>query len=130
MRKWDIEPGGVYGVLRHTGDEAEGLAKAGEALGEHIQGAAMSAGSMAQGYGPYVPGLGAVAAALGEYFKARKDSLLYLAARTWSSTQGASTATQAYQNGSLEMAANAQKEASKEPDVEAFLKAMKAQAAK
>ncbi len=60
----------------------------------------MSAGSMAQGYGPYVPGRGAVAAALGEYFKAREDSLIYLAARTWSSTQGASTATQAYQEGS------------------------------
>ena len=129
MTTWDIEPAGVYGVLSRTGEEAEGLAKAGEALGEHIQGAAMSAGSLAQGYGPYVPGRGAVAAALGEYFTAREDSLIYLAARTWSSTQGASTATQAYQEGSLEMAANAQKEASKEPDVEAFLKAMKARSA-
>ncbi|MFF1353325.1 DUF6507 family protein [Streptomyces sp. NPDC058297] len=128
MTAWDIDPAGVYGVLTRTGDQAEGLAKAGEALGEHVQEAAMSAGSLAQGYGPYVPGQGAVAASLGEYLSAREDSLVYLAARTWSSTQGAAKATQAYRDGSIEMAENAQAEAAKAPDVAAFLKAMKKQA--
>lgn len=128
MTAWDIDPAGVYGVLNRTGDQAEGLAKAGDAIGEQVRSAALSAGSLAQGYGPYVPGQGAVAAALGEYFAAREDTLIRLAARTWSSTQGAADATRAYENGSVEMAENAQAEAAKAPDVAAFLKAMKKRA--
>lgn len=115
---WDISPSGVKGVLTNTATAAEGLSNTGKALEKTVPSAASSAGTIEQGGVEKSGTQGPVAAALGEFFDAYQKDLMYVAERTSNSIDGAATATNYYLTGDLEMAAQAQQEALKEPRID------------
>jgi hypothetical protein len=118
MTGWDISPSGVQRVLTKTAEAAEGLSDTGKALQETLPSAAKSAGTVQQG-GVEKSGVqGPVAAALGEFFTAYQEKLMYVAVRTSNSLSGAATATNEYVKGDLKMAAQAQANALKEPKID------------
>lgn len=118
MTGWDISPSGVQHVLTETAKAAEGLSNTGKALQETAPSAAGSAGTIQQG-GVEKSGVqGPVGAALGEFFTAYQEKLAYVAVRTSNSLNGAATATNAYVKGDLDMAAQAQANALKEPKID------------
>ncbi|GAA0962493.1 hypothetical protein GCM10009575_097580 [Streptomyces rhizosphaericus] len=113
---WDIDTSGVRGVLLKTGrvaDDIEGQAKS---YGKHLLSAAKSAGTLSMGCGPKPEG-GPVAAALVEFEQKTENDIKYIAARSGKSIKGAATATKEYVGGDLAMAAHAQHEALKAPDL-------------
>lgn len=122
MPAWDIDTGGVRGVLSRTGEAAGKLEGQATSYSGHMESAASSAGTI--GAGAEAPQVGLVGAALAEFAKATQDTLMFVGARAGKSLTGAVDATTAYVNGNLDMAADAQREALKAPD----LKALKAQA--
>ncbi|MER6750559.1 DUF6507 family protein [Streptomyces fungicidicus] len=118
MTGWDISPSGVSGVLKETAKAAEGLSNTGKALQKTMPSAAESAGTIQQG-GVEKSGVqGPVGAALGEFFTAYQEKLMYVAVRTSNSLNGAAGATNAYVKGDLDMAARAQANALKEPKID------------
>ncbi|WP_217251615.1 DUF6507 family protein [Streptomyces sp. AC602_WCS936] len=118
MTGWDISPSGVQGVLKETAKAAEGLSNTGKALQETLPSAAESAGTIQQGGVERSGVQGPVAAALGEFFTAYQEKLMYVAVRTSNSLNGAAGATNAYVKGDLDMAARAQANALKEPKID------------
>ncbi|MBT3151118.1 hypothetical protein HTV45_09490 [Streptomyces sp. CHD11] len=118
MTGWDISPSGVQGVLKKTATAAEGLSNTGKALQKTMPSAAKSAGTIQQGGVERSGVQGPVAAALGEFFTAYQEKLMYVAVRTSNSLSGAAGATNAYVKGDLEMAARAQANALKEPKID------------
>lgn len=119
MTGWDISPTGVKGVLEKTGTAAEGLGKAGTTLQTAVPAAAKAAGSLDMGGGGgESEGLGLVAVALSQFMEAHTERLQKIGARASASLNGAADATNAYLTGDLEQAANAQREALKEPKID------------
>ncbi|GAA2944648.1 DUF6507 family protein [Streptomyces griseoincarnatus] len=118
MTGWDISPSGVSGVLKETAKAAEGLSNTGKALQESMPSAAKSAGTIQQGGVERSGVQGPVGAALGEFFTAYQEKLMYVAVRTSNSLNGAAGATNAYVKGDLDMAARAQANALKEPKID------------
>ncbi|MFH9816074.1 DUF6507 family protein [Streptomyces sp. NPDC017230] len=118
MTGWDISPSGVQGVLKETAQAAEGLSNTGKALQETLPSAAGSTGTIQQGGVERSGVQGPVAAALGEFFTAYQEKLMYVAVRTSNSLNGAADATNAYVKGDLDMAARAQANALKEPKID------------
>ncbi|WP_279617241.1 DUF6507 family protein, partial [Streptomyces albus] len=89
----------------------------------HMESAASSAGTIAAGEAPE---MGLVGAALAEFAMKTQDDLLFVGARAGKSMTGAVEAVKAYNQGDLDMAAAAQREALKAPDL-AALKAAQGQ---
>ncbi|MGX2995047.1 DUF6507 family protein [Streptomyces sp. JNUCC 64] len=116
MTGWDISPLGVKGVLEKTGTAAEGLAKVGTTLQTAVPAAATAAGGLSAG--GEGEGQGLVAVALSQFVTAHTERLQKIGARASASLNGAADATNAYVTGDLEQAANAQREALKEPVVD------------
>ncbi|MGW0542350.1 DUF6507 family protein [Streptomyces griseoincarnatus] len=118
MTGWDISPSGVQRVLTETAQAAESLGTVDEALQENLPSAAASAGTIQQGGVEKSGVTGPVGSALAEFFNAYAKKLKYVAVRTSNSLDGAATATNAYVRGDLEMAAQAQASALKEPKID------------
>lgn len=118
MTGWDIDPVGVRGVLETSGTHAKNLSDAGSAMQGNLEEAASAAGMITSQYGPYTSTVGVVGAALGEFLQQWGHDLLYIAERAGKSLSGAAEATGHYLEGDLDLAANAQREAAKEPKVE------------
>ncbi|MFJ2817073.1 DUF6507 family protein [Streptomyces sp. NPDC087294] len=118
MARWDIHPAGVYGVLSRTGTAAKNLSEAGSAIQGNLEEAASAAGTLTSQYGPYTSTVGLVGSALSQLAQHWGRDLLYIAERTSKSMEGADEATRCYLAGSLEQAANAQREAAKEPKID------------
>ncbi|TQE14943.1 hypothetical protein SipoB123_44650 [Streptomyces ipomoeae] len=108
----------MRGVLETSGTHAENLSEAGSAAQGNLEEAASAAGMITSQYGPYTSTVGVVGAALGEFLQQWSHDLLYIAKRTSKSLSGAAEATRHYVEGDLDLAANAQREAAKEPKVD------------
>ncbi|MFJ5291048.1 DUF6507 family protein [Streptomyces sp. NPDC088348] len=115
MTAWDISVSGVRGVLSRTETAAEGLSDACTSMEKTLPSAASSAGTISGTYCGAGPPSGPVAAALAEFHHAKQRDLVYVAQRTIKSLNGASEATHEYLKGNVEMAANVQRTAVKEP---------------
>ncbi|MGW4560908.1 DUF6507 family protein [Streptomyces sp. NPDC004561] len=118
MTGWDIHPAGVYKVLSECGTAAKNMSDAGSAMQGNLEEAASAAGTLTSQYGPYTSTAGLVGSALGHFMQHWSRDLVYIAKRTAGSLHGADQATRSYMTGSLEQAANAQREAAKEPKVD------------
>ncbi|MEK8143324.1 DUF6507 family protein [Streptomyces sp. M10(2022)] len=123
MTAWDIKPQGVQGQLKITGTHAGDLDKALNALMLNMAAAASAAGTAVPGtmdtppiQGPVAPGqpplpqnvTGPVGAALGQYLEGRQKNLKAMAERIQAAVLGAAAATNAYSEGDLDAAKNAQ----------------------
>ncbi|MCH0539328.1 hypothetical protein I3F58_07085 [Streptomyces sp. MUM 203J] len=122
MTWWDIKPQGVQGQLQLTGTKAGELEKALKAMLKDIQAAAEAAGTAVPGsaattrlQGPpsssddlVRKAQGPVAAALGEYVQKRGKEFSSMAERTQAAVLGAAKATNAYLEGDLKAAKEAQ----------------------
>lgn len=115
---WDVDPAGVYGVLSKAGTAAKDMSDAGSAIQGNLEEAASAAGTLTSQYGPYTSTVGLVGSALSQFAEHWGRDLLYIAKRTSQSLHGADEATRFYMAGSVEQAANAQREAAKEPKVD------------
>lgn len=111
MTAWDIEPGGVRGVLQRAGTAATTMSTAGRQMQKTLPEAAKHAGTIAEGghEGQGTPG--PVGSALGVFFNQWSKNLEYIAERAGSSLNGAALATNEYVKGDLEMAAKKHGEA-------------------
>jgi hypothetical protein len=103
MAAWDIDPGGVNGVLAATGGIAAEFDAQATALNTAIGGAGAECSS------------GLVAGALAELAAAQSVQVDGVYRRTEACLAGAANATNAYVEGDLQMAANAQAAASGAP---------------
>lgn len=112
---WDIDTGGVKGVLIKTGNVADDIEGQAKSYGTNLESAATSAGTLSMG-GERPEG-GPVGAALAEFAQKTQDDIKYVAARAGKSIKGTVDATTAYIDGDLGMAADAQREALKAPDL-------------
>lgn len=130
MTGWDIKPQGVQGRLKVVGGHAGELEEALNAMLASLGAAARAAGTVVPGgteagvsMGPVAPGrergpvavsviappaMGPVAAALGEYAKARQPKLKSMSERIQAAVLGAATATNEYMEGDLDTAKQAQ----------------------
>ncbi|WP_236247028.1 DUF6507 family protein [Streptomyces sp. CC210A] len=122
MTGWDIKPQGVQGQLRLTGTKAGELEKALQAMLGDVQAAAAAAGTAVPGsaattrlQGPPSSSdnlerkaQGPVAAALAQYVEKRGKEFRSMAERTQAAVLGAAKATNAYVEGDLETAKEAQ----------------------
>jgi crotonobetainyl-CoA:carnitine CoA-transferase CaiB-like acyl-CoA transferase len=114
---WDLNPQGISGVLKTTGETASNLQKHATAFGEHLTSAASSAGTISADAAPageQAQG-GLVALALSQFAERASKDLSFVAARAGKSLQGVVDATTAYLNGDEEMAAEAQRNTLKAP---------------
>ncbi|WP_370420536.1 DUF6507 family protein [Streptomyces sp. QH1-20] len=119
MSGWDIQPDGVRSVLASIDDPMRDLVEGSTAYLGFLTSACTSTGTLT--FGDHVPPMGLVGVALTQYAQATQQTLPYLVGRTRNSVMGARTATTEYLNGATEMAANAQREALKAPDVSQLL---------
>ncbi|WP_052869804.1 DUF6507 family protein, partial [Streptomyces niger] len=111
MAGWDLDPQGIQGVLKTTGEFAGKIETHTKAYGEHLQSAATSAGTITAegggqggGQGGEKPAGGLVALALSQFSEHTVNDLKFIAMRAGKSLNGAVEATTAYTNGDLEMA--------------------------
>ncbi|MEU7489708.1 DUF6507 family protein [Streptomyces sp. NPDC042319] len=124
MAGWDLDPQGISGVLKTTGEFAGKIETHTKAYGEHLQSAATSAGTIAaegeaRGGGKgEKPGGGLVALALSQFSEHTINDLKFIAMRAGKSLNGAVDATTAYTKGDLEMAAESQRKALGAVDVD------------
>ncbi len=109
MPGWDISPSGVHGVLGRAESVASEFDPRMSSMNADLGGAAGQSGS------------GLVAAALGGFDEAQAGHIGFVFARTGAAMTGAARATDAYVEGDLEMAANAQAAASAAPDPRASM---------
>ncbi|MFI1968175.1 hypothetical protein BLA24_20720 [Streptomyces cinnamoneus] len=118
--KWDIQLDGVRAALGHTGEVAGKFEEEFTSYGEHVSGAATSAGTMALGGATAPEGgfVGPVGAALKEFADGTENDLRFLPVRAGKSIKGAREAAEAYQQGDLEMAQNKEDAALKAPTPE------------
>lgn len=103
MTKWNLDPAGIKGVVERTGNDAKRFEGAAKTYGEALQGAAENSGS------------NLVASALVGFAEHHKPTLQSMAERAGRVLNGAVTATNAYIDGDLTMAANAQHDALNPP---------------
>ncbi len=96
MSRWNLDPGGVKGVVERTGAEAKRFEGAAKTYGDAVEGAAQASGS------------NLVASALAGFAAHHKPTLQGMADRAVRVLNGAINATTAYLDGDLQMAANAQ----------------------
>ncbi|WP_052869803.1 DUF6507 family protein, partial [Streptomyces niger] len=114
MAGWDLDPQGISGVLKTTGEFAGKIETHTKAYGEHLQSAATHAGTIAAegeahgggggGGKGEKPAGGLVALALSQFSEHTLNDLKFIAMRAGKSLNGAVEATTAYTNGDLEMA--------------------------
>lgn len=100
MGTWDIDPPGVKGVVDRTITAAEGFETHLTTYGNNLSSAAKNGGS------------GIVATALQDFANHHEAGIKAMVNQTTKSLTGAVNATKAYVDGDLEMAANAQRNAS------------------
>lgn len=103
MAAWDIDPAGVGGVVASTRGVAAGFDTQTTTLNSAIDGALSESGSAL------------VAGSLGDLAAAQKVQVDGMAERALACFAGAANATNAYVEGDLQMAANAQAAASSAP---------------
>ncbi|KUO13880.1 DUF6507 family protein [Streptomyces sp. SS7] len=118
MPGWDLQPQGISGVVKTTGETASHLQKHATAFGEHLTSAASSAGTIsadAPAAGGEQAQGGLVALALSQYAERASKDLSFVAARAGKSLQGVVDATTAYLNGDEQMALEAQRNTLKAP---------------
>ncbi|MGH4016952.1 MAG: DUF6507 family protein [Pseudonocardiaceae bacterium] len=109
MSRWDISPAGVRGVLTQT------QAVAGEFEGHMASmNSAMEGGAAEASSEP-------IATALTGWVDAKRPSIEFIFTRAAASVNGAAQATNAYLQGDLEMAANAQASVTAAPDPRATM---------
>ncbi|WP_033326971.1 DUF6507 family protein [Streptomyces yerevanensis] len=122
MPAWDISPSGVDSVTSLVELAMDDVAKDVKAYGTDVESAAASAGTISTADSTCAP-VGPVGAALSLFVERTAGDVLFLGARAAKSVNGAIEATNHYLDGSLEQAANAQRQAEKAPDVKALLEA-------
>ena len=103
MPSWDIEPSGVRGVVGRT----EGVAKSFEDQMTKLENALSGAAAQSSS--------GIVGEALSGFAEANKSQFQFVFTRTGACLNAAVQATNAYLDGDLTMAANAQKSAAAAP---------------
>jgi hypothetical protein len=122
MSGWDLQPQGIQGVLKTTGEIAGHFEGQLKAYSEHLESAATNAGTIsAEGEGGSSEkggGGGLVALALSQFAEHTAAELKFMAARAGKSLTGAVEATTAYLNGDTEMAAEAQRKALAAPKID------------
>ncbi len=109
MSRWDIDPAGVRTVLTGTQNVAAEFDGQMTSLNAGIEGAAAQSSSEI------------VAAALAGFAEAAGTNIAFVFTRTGACLGGAANATNAYLDGDLEMAANAQASATAAPDPRATM---------
>lgn len=114
--QWDIRTDGVSSVVSRTSDVARHLKGEAKSYAGHLENAAKYAGTLSQG-GQQGSGaaIGLVGLALSQFGEATQKSLDFLAERTGKALQGTVDATKHYVHGDLDMAAEAQANAVKDP---------------
>ncbi|GAA2657727.1 DUF6507 family protein [Streptomyces vastus] len=122
MPAWDISPSGVDSVTSLVGLAMDDVAKDVKAYGTDVESAATWAGTISTADSGCAP-VGPIGAALSLFVERTAGDVLFLGARAAKSVNGAIEATNHYLAGSLEQAANAQRQAEKAPDVKALLEA-------
>jgi hypothetical protein len=105
MTRWNIDPNGVRAVLVNTQNVAGQFDGQMTTLNAALQGAAAQSSS------------DIVAGALSGFADSAAASLTFVFTRTGACLGGAAQATNAYLEGDLQMAANAQRSAGAAPDV-------------
>jgi hypothetical protein len=121
MSGWDLQPQGIQGVLKTTGEIAGHFEGQLKAYSEHLESAATNAGTISaegEGGGGENGGGGLVALALSQFAEHTATELKFMAARAGKSLTGAVEATTAYLNGDTEMAAEAQRKALAAPKID------------
>lgn len=120
MTGWDLEPQGIQGVVKTTGESARKFGTHATSYGKHLESAAKSAGTISAeggggGSGSVSAGEsgegaagGLVALALSQFAHHTTTDLKFIAARARKSLQGAIEATTEYLNGDMQMAERAQ----------------------
>jgi uncharacterized protein DUF6507 len=103
MSSWDIDPSGVRGVVGRT----EGVAKSFEGQMTTLENALSGAAAQSSS--------GIVGEALSGFAEANKGQIQFVFTRTGACLNAAAQATNAYLDGDLTMAANAQRAASVAP---------------
>ncbi|MBC9717856.1 hypothetical protein H9Y04_35525 [Streptomyces sp. TRM66268-LWL] len=127
MTGWDITPSGVDSVISLVRDSADKMNKGIAEYGVGLNGAAQDAGTLAES-SDATGGLVALALAqFAEHYEVDTVSMMLSAA---ASANGAIDATNAYINGDLEQAWNAQRQAVLGPDVTGFLAGLRSKGGK
>ncbi|MFI0742225.1 DUF6507 family protein [Streptomyces sp. NPDC021100] len=129
MSGWDIDVNGVDGALRNTAEAAAALKDELADYVADIQHAGTSAGTLAYAGTPEKGGnggaggsaTGIIAGALGYFAQHTEEELLFVAARAGQSINGAHQAISEYIKGDLTMAARAQHDALRAPDIKALI---------
>lgn len=103
MGAWDIDPAGVGGVVNKTKDVAEDFEGQLTAIDGALVGGAKNSGS------------GIVQQALSDYVDTSTPDIKFIVHRTGQTLTAAVNATNAYLEGDLQMAANAQRSATAPP---------------
>ncbi|WP_053722554.1 DUF6507 family protein [Saccharothrix sp. NRRL B-16348] len=109
MTKWDISPDGVRSVLARTEAVAKDFEHQMAALNSALQQASVQSNSVI------------VAEALGGFADAKMADIEFVFTRIGACLNGAAQATNAYLEGDLEMAANAQTAVTAAPDPQATM---------
>ena len=109
MTRWDIDPAGVRTVLQSTETVAREFEGQMTTLNTGMEGAATQSSSEI------------VASALAGYAESAATDITFVFTRTGACMGGAAQATNAYLDGDLEMAANAQASATAAPDPRATM---------
>lgn len=111
---WDITPSGVESILSLVGLAAEDLSKDIKGYGKSVEEAAQYAGTISGPYCGPAPA-GPVGAAVANFVSDTQGQITFMAARIRKTMDGTVSATNAYVEGDLEMAARSQREAAKVP---------------
>jgi hypothetical protein len=125
---WDISPAGVQSVISKVREAADGMNAGITLYGTSVEGAMKAAGTLSFGTESTGGGAGLVAVALAKFVEGTERDMAFLPLRASDSANGAIDATNAYVNGELEQAWNAQRQATQAPDVTAFLQAARKKA--
>lgn len=103
MSQWDIDPSGVKSVLQRTETTASAFEEQIRSLNTALEQAGTESTSRI------------VAKAISDFMQAQATHMTFVFTRTSAALQGAANATQAYLDGDLQMAANAQQSAATAP---------------
>ncbi|WP_030267365.1 DUF6507 family protein [Streptomyces violens] len=115
MTKWNIDPAGVGRIVGEAGRIAGHFEGELKSISSHLESAMKAAGTLDFGGESETPEVGLVGVTLGQYSAAQQSDIAFIVARAGKSLQGAVDATEEYDKGDLDMAANAQDKALKAP---------------
>lgn len=118
MAKWNIDVAGVGRIVGEAGRTAGHFEGELKSISFHLESAMKAAGTLDFGGESETPEVGLVGMTLGQYATAQQSDLAFIVARADKSLQGAVDATEEYNKGALDMAANAQGEALKAPSID------------